>query len=230
MFLSILKLLRHNTQILFSNKLIYFLLIALGAYILMLSKIIFSDNDVTIATTYPMLVVPAVVFVFYPSCFAIQNDQDNKIIELIFGIANYRYKVWLFRLVITYVISFVIAYLLSLFTNWGVIDIPAMEMALQVMVPTIFLSTMCFLLSCLIRNGNGSAVVFFLLAGLLVVLDSNLGTSQWNIMLNPFAYPTNSNLEIFNDTVEANRITFICISVVMLTTGLATLQNREKFI
>lgn len=48
------------------------------------------------ATGYSMLLVPSILLIFYPTCFGIQNDQDAKTLEIIFGIPNYRYKIWLF--------------------------------------------------------------------------------------------------------------------------------------
>ena len=96
----IAKLSRYNIKIIFGNKFIYFVLSAIGFYILTVGISLFSDNEITMASGYNMLLVPSILLVFYPTCFGIQNDQDAKIIEIIFGIPNYRYKVWLLRLII----------------------------------------------------------------------------------------------------------------------------------
>ena len=43
--------------------------------------------------------------------------------EIIFGIPNYRYKVWLFRLLIAYVICFAITLVLALLTDWLLVEV-----------------------------------------------------------------------------------------------------------
>ena len=94
----IAKLARYNIKIIFGNKFMYFILSAVGFYILTVGLNLISDSEITMATGYSMLLVPSILAIFYPTCFGIQNDQDAKIIEIIFGIPNYRYKIWLFRL------------------------------------------------------------------------------------------------------------------------------------
>ena len=92
----IAKLARYNIKIIFGNKFMYFILSAVGFYILTVGLNLISDSEITMATGYSMLLVPSILLIFYPTCFGIQNDQDAKIIEIIFGIPNYRYKIWLF--------------------------------------------------------------------------------------------------------------------------------------
>ena len=104
----IIKLIQYNIKIIFGNKFIYFILSAIGFYIITVGISLFSDDEITMATGYNMLLVPSILLIFYPTCFGIQNDQDAKIIEIIFGIPNYRYKVWLFRLIIAYAICFIL--------------------------------------------------------------------------------------------------------------------------
>ena len=226
---SIFKFIQFSTKVVFINKFMYFLLIALAAYILMVNTLIFSDNEVTLSMMYFVLMLPAILFIFYPTCFSIQNDEDSKIVELIFGIANYRYKTWLMRLFIAYVICFIMIYLLTEFSNWGIIDIPVLEMTIHVMISTFFAGMLCFMLSCIIRNGFGSAVVFFVIIIILLILSSVLGESQWNVFLNPYTTPR-GNIEIFNNTVFNNRIIMMISAIIMLMIGLSRLQNREKFI
>ena len=102
----------------------YFILSAVGFYILTVGLNLISDSEITTATGYSMLLVPSILLIFYPTCFGIQNDQDAKIIEIIFGIPNYRYKIWLFRLLIAYMICFIITLLLAAVTDWLVVEVP----------------------------------------------------------------------------------------------------------
>ncbi len=226
----IAKLSRYNIKIIFGNKFIYFVLSAIGFYILTVGISLFSDNEITMASGYNMLLVPSILLVFYPTCFGIQNDQDAKIIEIIFGIPNYRYKVWLFRLIIAYAICFLLTLLLAMLTDWMVVEVPPVELTLQVMVPALFTGILCFMLSTFIRNGNGTAVMIIIIGMLLLVLHKVLGISKWNLFLNPFDVPLDKNPRIFYNTVFDNRLLILCATLVCLLTGLYKTQNREKFI
>lgn len=226
----IAKLSRYNIKIIFGNKFIYFVLSAIGFYILTVGISLFSDDEITMASGYNMLLVPSILLIFYPTCFGIQNDQDAKIIEIIFGIPNYRYKVWLFRLLIAYVICFLLTLLLAVITNWVVVEVPPLDLTLQVMVPALFIGILCFTLSTMIRNGNGTAVMIIVIGMILFVLHEILGVSKWNLFLNPFNVPLNKNPEIFYNTVFDNRLLILSTTLVLLLIGLYKTQNREKFI
>ena len=63
---------------------------------------------------YRVFLFSGVLLVFYPTVFGIQNDQDARTTEILFGIPNYRYKVWLVRIVLIYIMAFVI----MLFLTW----------------------------------------------------------------------------------------------------------------
>lgn len=226
----IIKLIQYNIKIIFGNKFIYFILSAIGFYIITVGISLFSDNEITMATGYNMLLVPSILLIFYPTCFGIQNDQDAKIIEIIFGIPNYRYKVWLFRLIIAYVICFILTLLLSIITNWLVVEVPSVNLTLQTIVPALFVGLLCFMLSTIVRNGNGTAVLIIVIGMLLFVLNGILGVSKWNVFLNPFDVPLDKNPEIFYNTVFYNRLFILSASFVFLLIGLYKMQNREKFI
>lgn len=230
MIKNLIKLTRYNIQIIFGNKFIYFVLSAIGFYILTVGISLFADTEITSATGYNMMLVPSVLLIFYPACFGIQNDQDAKIIEIIFGIPNYRYKVWLLRLLIAYVICFAIILLLAFVTNWLVVEVPPFDLALQTMVPTLLIGLLCFMLSTIVRNGNGTAVMMIVIGLILFLLNNILGVSKWNVFLNPFDVPLDKNPEIFYNTVLDNRLVILLTAFVFLLIGLYKTQNREKFI
>ena len=230
MIKNLIKLTRYNIQIIFGNKFIYFVLSAIGFYILTVGISLFADTEITSATGYNMMLVPSVLLIFYPTCFGIQNDQDAKIIEIIFGIPNYRYKVWLLRLLIAYVICFAITLLLAFVTNWLVVEVPPFDLALQTMVPTLLIGLLCFMLSTIVRNGNGTAVMIIVIGLILFLLNGILGVSKWNVFLNPFDVPLDKNPEIFYNTVLDNRLIILLTALIFLLVGLYKTQNREKFI
>lgn len=227
---SLINLTRYNIKIIFGNKFIYFVLSAIGFYILTVGIGLFADAEITSATGYNMLLVPSILFIFYPTCFGIQNDQDAKIIEIIFGIPNYRYKVWLFRLTIAYLICFLLTLGLAVLTDWLVVEVPPLDLTLQILVPVLFVGMLSFMLSTLVRNGNGTAVLLIVAGMILFAVNGILGISKWNVFLNPFDVPLDKNPEIFYNTVFYNRLFILLASGIFLLTGLNKMQNREKFI
>ena len=226
----ILRLSHYNVKIVFGNKFVYFVLSAVIFYILTVVINLFSDSEITEATGYYMLLVPSILLIFYPMCFGIQNDQDAKIIEIIFGIPNYRYKVWLFRLLIAYVICFAITLVLALLTDWLLVEVPPLKLAGQTMMPVLFVGTLCFMLSTIIKNGSGTAVVFTLIGLVLFIMSNMLEESKWNLFLNPFDVPLDKNPELFYTTLFYNRMILLTGTVVFILSGLYNTQNREKFI
>ncbi len=226
----ILRLSHYNVKIVFGNKFVSFVLSAVIFYILTVVINLFSDSEITEATGYYMLLVPSILLIFYPMCFGIQNDQDAKIIEIIFGIPNYRYKVWLFRLLIAYVICFAITLVLALLTDWLLVEVPPLKLAGQTMMPVLFVGTLCFMLSTIIKNGSGTAVVFTLIGLVLFIMSNMLEESKWNLFLNPFDVPLDKNPELFYTTLFYNRMILLTGTVVFILSGLYKTQNREKFI
>ncbi|MDE5639634.1 MAG: hypothetical protein K2I47_07615 [Odoribacter sp.] len=226
----LLRLSHYNVKIVFGNKFVYFVLSAVIFYILTVVINLFSDSEIMEADAYGMLLVPSILLIFYPMCFGIQNDQDAKIIEIIFGIPNYRYKVWLFRLLISYVICFFITLMLALLTNWLLVEVSPVKLTCQVMMPVLFVGTLCFMLSTIIKNGSGTAVVFTLIGLVLFIMSNMLEESKWNLFLNPFDVPLDKNPELFYTTLLYNRIILLVGTVIFVLSGLYKTQNREKFI
>ena len=230
LWLTIKKLVQYNIKIIFGNKFFYFMLAALGFFVVTVVAQLFGDDEITSASAYSMLILPCILLVFYPMCFGLQNDQDAKIVEIIFGIPNYSYKVWLLRLLIAYVICFVITFVLAVFTNWLIVSVSPVSLTLQVLVPALFIGTLSFFLSTVIKNGNGTSVVIIIIALVLRFMNGTLENSAWNIYLNPFDVPLDINPEIYLNTVFDNRLYMIIASLLFIIFGLNNTRDREKFI
>jgi len=75
-----------NLKIIFANKFIWFLAGSVLFYA-GLSVIYALTNDVSRANDiYGVFIFSGILLVFYPSVFGIQNDQDARTIEILFGI------------------------------------------------------------------------------------------------------------------------------------------------
>ena len=115
-------------------------------------------------------------------------------------------------------------------TDWLVVEVPPLQLALQSMVPALFIGLLCFMLSTLIRNGNGTAVMIIIIGLLLFASSKILDVSKWNVFLNPFDVPLDKNPQIFYNTLFDNRLIILLSSFIFLLVGLYKTQNREKFI
>lgn len=224
------KLFRYNMKIIFANKFIYFLLASVGFFIFLVTINLFQDDNPTESLVYYFLLFPGILLIFYPTTFGIQNDADSRMLEILFGIPNYRYKVWLVRLAMIYVIVFVILIGLTLLGSISIIVVPTFEMVYQLMYPIFFLGSLAFMVSTIVRNGNGAAVVMVTVGMTFWILAEPLENSKWNLFLNPFAMPNEMSEIVWADVIFNNRLYLLVSTAFVLLFGLLNLQKREKFV
>jgi hypothetical protein len=219
----------YNLRIIFANKFIWFLAGSVIFY-LGLSVIYVFANDVSkMGELYGVFLFSGILLVFYPSAFGIQNDQDARTIEILFGIPNYRYKVWLVRIVLIFVIAFLIMLIFTFLSSVLIVKFRFIPMTIQVMMPVLFLGLMAFMLSTIIRNGNGTAVLMIIFGLFFLILSEALYRSQWNIFLNPYELPWDMSEATWAIIAFKNRLILIIGSVIFLLAALYNLQKREKF-
>jgi hypothetical protein len=223
------KMIIYNLRIIFANKFIWFLAGSVLFY-LGLSVIYVFTNDVSnIEDLYGVFIFSGILLVFYPSVFGIQNDQDARTIEILFGIPNYRYKVWTVRIFLIFAIAYLIMLVFTFLSSQLIVKFPVVKMTSQVMIPVIFLGMMAFMLSTVIRNGNGTAVIMIIFGMFFLILSDMLRKSQWNVFLNPFDLPSDVNETAWAIITIKNRITLITGIVLFFLAALFNLQKREKF-
>ena len=226
----VLRMIRYNLKIIFANKFIWFLLAALGIFVLATLITLFDGNMITSRTVFNLLLYPGLLLIFYPTAFGIQNDEDTRILEILFGIPDYRYKVWLVRLILIFLLVFTVVLLLAMFSSWAMVKFEVLTMAYSLMLPIFFMGSLAFLLSTIIKNGIGTAVVMVIIGIILTSLGEAINHSKWNIFLNPFNMPNDISEAAWMTVIHDNHvILFVGITVTILM-GLLSLQNREKFI
>jgi hypothetical protein len=219
----------YNLRIIFANRFVWFLAGSVLFY-LGLSVIYVFSNDVSrMKDLYGVFLFSGILLIFYPSVFGIQNDQDARTIEILFGIPNYRYKVWLVRIVLIFAIAFLIMLVFTWLSSVLIVKFRFVDMTAQVMIPVLFLGVMAFMLSTVVRNGNGTAVIMIIFGLFFMILSDALYRSQWNVFLNPYDPPYDVNEATWAIITLKNRIILITGSIVFLLTALYNLQKREKF-
>lgn len=226
------KVVKYNLKIIFAGKFIWFLLAAFAFFGYFMFQSAWNRSEINEGLIYNLLIFPCVLLIFYPAVFGIQNDEDNRILEILFGIPDYKYKVWGVRLLMIYVAIFFILIVFSYVAIFLLYPINPFEMSIQLMFPLLFFGNLAFMLSTITRSGNGTAVLVIII-GILLLFTSNMNEierSFWNILLNPFAVPSNFLPAIWEGIVIKSRIFLLCASVVWMLIGLLNLQKREKFV
>lgn len=229
LFIS-MKMIRYNLRIIFANKFIWFLLAAFGFFMFVSFQTVWNGGTLSEGSIYEILIFPGILLIFYPSVFGIQNDDDSRMLEILFGIPNYRYKVWLIRLLMIYILVYLITLLFAGVASVLLYKINIPEMSYQLMYPVIFLGSMSFMFSTIIKNGNGTAVVMVLIGVALLMLSDAVERTQWNVFLNPFEIPRNLNQVIWEGIISKNRVFMGISMLVFVLYGLYNLQKREKFV
>ncbi|MBW6534345.1 MAG: hypothetical protein K0B11_05020 [Mariniphaga sp.] len=229
-FKNTVRMIRYNLKIIFAGRFIWFLMAAFAFFLFFAIQTVWNGEALTDGTVYNLLIFPGILLIFYPSVFGIQNDDDSRMLEILFGIPNYRYKIWLVRLLMIYVLIFLITILFSAVASVLLYKIEVLEMAYQLMYPIVFMGSMAFMFSTVIKNGNGTAVLMVLVGVALIILQDAVERTQWNVFLNPFQIPNNFNEIIWQGLITKNRIFLGVSMIVFILYGLYNLQKREKFV
>lgn len=224
------SLARYNMRIIFGGKFIYFILAAFIFFLVFGTIVALDSGDMDLEDIYGLLAFPAILLVFFPSVFGIQSDADQRTLEIIFGIPDYRYKVWLVRYIMILVLVFLLLFPFAGLAYYALISFPVMKVIFHLMVLVVFVSSLGFSLSTMVRNGNATAVIMVIVGLALLVLADALEGSKWNIFLNPFNVPRDINEIVWQETIRQNRIIMGIGSIVLILLGLLNLQRREKFL
>ena len=226
------KVCGYNMRIIFSGKFIWFLLLGLALFFFLMFTAASKGTALSHSMVYNQLIIPGLLLVFYPACFGIQNDADNRILELLFSIPNYIYKVWLFRLFMIYVEVFLILVVYAFLARILLYPVAPFLMAAQLMIPVMLFGNLAFMYSTLIRNGNAAAVLSVLTVILALILSGMpfVQNKVWDVTINPYEEPENINAAIWSVILLKNRIAMIVAAIVFLMSGLLGLQNRGKFL
>lgn len=224
------SLARYNMKIIFGGKFIYFILAAFIFFLVFGTIMAFDAGEIRLDDIYGLLAFPAILLVFFPSVFGIQSDADQRTLEIIFGIPDYRYKVWLVRYVMILVLVFVMMFPFAGIAWYALASFPVFPMILHLMVLVIFASALGFCLSTILKNGNATAVIMVILGLFFLILGDELDESKWNVFLNPFDTPRDLNDIVWREIIRQNRLMLGITSLVLLLLGLLNLQQREKFL
>lgn len=220
-----------NMKIIFGGKFIWFLLTSFALFAYFMWNSVWMGELPNDEMVYGHLFFPSLLLIFYPAAFGIQNDADNRILEILFGIPNYMYKVWFARLILIYVLIFLVLIIYGLVAYWLVYPISPLDMAVKLMFPVLFVGNLAFYFSTLTRNGNATAILIIILGIAIIFLrDSFFLDTMWDISLNPYRLPENIHPIIWGNTVFKSRLFLIIGAIVWMMLGLMNLQKREKFI
>lgn len=228
---NITSVIRYNAFHVFSGKFIYFLALAL---ILFLTVIVIYSLDEEAppgaAAVYYFLLVPGVLLTFYPAAYCLQNDTDSRMMETLFGIPDYRFKVWLVRNLVQHLVVASLIFVLTLFCRYLLAEFEILPMLAQVMFPILFIGSLGFMMATLTKSGNGTAVVMVVFIMFFWIAAAGMEGSRWNLFHNPYTMVEDMMVPIWQETTFYNRVYIIFGTITALLMALLRLQNRERFI
>ncbi len=224
------RIIRYNLKIIFAGKFIYFLLAASGLFLLIVIVGLFDTDWYPEAEdVFGIALIPGILLIFYPTAFAIQNDSESRMLEMLFGIPDYRYKVYLVRMLIIAVITFIMLLVISYMGTLALVPVNELEMSFNLLLPIFCIGSITFLVSTWVKNGNGTAAIISGLLFLILLSSDFLEFSRWNIFLNPYDYPRDIFINVWDETILYNRLFLICLSALALFWGLYNMQKRERY-
>lgn len=223
------QVINYNLKIVFGGKFIYFLSAALAFYFIFTGVMLFSDSTQDNSGIFNFLIFPGFLTAFYPVIYNIQNDKDARMLEIIFSIPDYRYKVFLVRFVIALGVMTFALFFMAGFTWFAVLRVPVVPLVYHLMFPLVFLACFAFLVSTLTKNGNAAAAIIVIIGLFFFLLNEPLRTSKWYLFLNPFYQPQMSEA-VWVSIIRQNRIILSVGSAVSLLWAFFNLQRREKYL
>jgi len=230
-FQILYRLISYNLKIIFAGKFMYFLMAAIFIFLFVTIVNLFNANsNPTEATGYRLLLVPGLLLIFYPTTFGIQNDRDTRMLEILFGIPNYRYKIWFVRIMLIFMVASLIIVILTMVYSFVLAEVSIFMMVFHLMFPVLFTGSLAFMFSTIIRNGNGTAIIIVLFGIFFWISKSYIGDTEWFVFLNPYEMPENMNEVVWYEITFNNRVYLLAGSIGAMLLGLLNLQNREKFL
>ncbi len=231
-YVAAVRLLHYNMKIIFANKFIYFLLSAVFIFVTVTAvNLLYLNTTLDEETIYWTLLVPGILIIFYPITFGIQSDSDNRMLELVFGIPNYRYKVHLLRVLLIFIIAFTVLFIFIILCDFVLIPLTIFEMLYHIIFPILFLGSMAFLITTFIKDGSGTAVIMIItIVVFWIARDFFQSNPKWDIFLNPFSLPQSFSETVWAEIVTQNRIYLFVGSILAILYSLLNLQNRERLL
>jgi len=228
---SVAAFTRYSANQVFAGKFIYFLLLALLTFcIVVIVHTVQEEVPPNAESIYYFLLVPGVLLAFYPSAYSVQSDADGRMLETLFGIPNYRYKVWLARHLVQHLVIGFLLLLLAMLCEAALADFSIAAMVFHLMFPIVFLSSIGFLLATSICSGNGTAAILVIVGLLCWPLQDAVGGTRWDLYINPFELADGYANLALETSVFYNRVYLVIGAVAATLTGLLRLQKREKFV
>jgi len=230
-FKSLARFFRYNVFTGFSGKFIYVFILAIVLFLLIVFlHVLNNDASPSTENVYNFLLLPGILLIFYPSAFSIQNDMDSRMIETLFGIPDYRYKIWLVRSLTQYIVIAGLLFVLTVLCRLALAEFSMGSMLFHLMFPIVFIGSLGFMIAALTRSGSGTAVILVLVMLFFwIILESVEGSSLY-IFHNPFQIVDQMETMILAETTLLNRIYLLIGAIVTTLLGLLRLQHREKFI
>lgn len=221
---------RYNAKQVFASKFVYFLFASVVLYLaIVVIHSLETETPPSAGSVYYILIATGVLLIFYPSAYSLQSDVDSRMLETLFGIPDYRYKVWLARNAVQYITVLILLAGLAVFSRYALADFSVVVMLFHLMFPIIFLGSLAFMVSTITKSGNGTAAVMVVVGMFFWIAADPLDGSKWNLFHNPLLQLDETEMIAWAEITLYNRVYLVIGSLVTTMYGLLRLQKREKF-
>ncbi len=221
---------KYNVQIIFGNKLLYFMLAAILIFLAIAVGNLIAGETFELDGAFSLLLFIGTLLAFYPLTFGIQSDKDSRTLEIIFGIPDYRFRVWLLRMAMVFFMCFLMLLLLGFLLRISLIEYNIFKVVNQVMFPLVFLGMLTFLVSTIVKSGNGTAVIIIILCTAILIGSNAFENKYYNVFFNPYNIPAGTTQMVWESLTFKNHVFLMVGSLIFVLGGLLNLQNREKFL
>lgn len=228
--LLMIWVIRYNLKIIFAGKFLWFLIGAFIFFVFVSVIVVLEEGAIDEGTVYDIMLFPGLLLIFYPTVYGIQNDADARVLEILFGIPDYRFRIFLARLVVIWLFVFIAILTFTGVASVLLAPVNILEVSVQLMFPVSLIGALGFWFSAGIRNGNGSAVVLVSIGLLFFFFQELMRETYWYIYLNPFDTPSWENELVWRSLAVKNRIFLTIATILSLLAGMMVLQRREKFL
>lgn len=179
---------------------------------------------------FVLVEIPGAVLAIYLSMDLVAGERDRNTLEILFTTATSSYAIWAVRLLALAGVLAGALLTLSTAAYFLFAEFPFVRGAINALVPSLFMValTLSFGISTRSSNTAGMMSLAVLIAALLAA--GRLERSAYNLFLNPFVVPLESDADIWLQTILINRAGLCVATVLMLGFGLRQLERRERFL
>lgn len=220
-------------KVLFSGRFYYvfgFCLAWIGMFVGITHFVEDSGMPGTNDIFYVLNLVPMLIMALYVSMMLVTYEKDNHTIETMFSVPGSPYKVWSYKLIVSFSILLFLEVVLALISFFFLADFEIFTLIIHAYIPVVFVACFNFFLSVKFRNGYAAGLVSLIVLFINFILAEEIEHSAWFLYLSPFNKPYDLDDMLWSSRLLYNKAGVLALAVFFMYLGLNKLRHREPFI